>query len=118
MFSGFFKFDKFPSNIRRFHTPNYITKAVSLDIIETMNLKDLEKFATRDDILEAFEKTADKIFKKVKMYFDRIFSSIKIQNRKIKELEKELIASQLHQEELEKRLESLEEGLTYKEHLN
>ena len=83
-----------------------------------MNRKKLEKPATKEDILEALEGITNHMFNKVKGYFGRIFSLIKKQNRNIRMLEKELIASQLHQEKLEKRLESLEEELAYKEHLN
>lgn len=83
-----------------------------------MNRKDLEKFATKNDILEAFESIANNILKKVEAYFNKIFSLIKIQNRNIKKLEKELVSAQLRQEEFEERLNKLEHQLNHKEHLN
>jgi len=83
-----------------------------------MKRKELEKPATKEDIFEALEGITNHLFNKVKGYFGRIFSLIKKQNRNIRMLEKELVASQLRQEELEERLNDLENQLSHKKHIN
>ena|SRR3989344_510640 len=129
----FIKFDKFPSNIRRFHTPNYtIVVSILYNTTNRMKGKSGQKPATKTDVRRAFGEIVKKydtlahtLIATMSKSLDRVIHRIedilmvyKNLKKRMNGLEKELIETQLHQEELEERLELLEQYLKHKEHLN
>lgn len=131
--SRLIKFNKFPSNIRRFHTPNYtIVASILYNRTNRMKGKSGQKPATKTDVRRAFgevvnkyDTLAHKLLTMMNKSLDRVVQRVediltvyKILKKRMNGLEKELIETQLRQEEFEERLNELEHQLKHKEHLN